>query len=90
MGDPMKIIGIKITHKDDSITISQQKYIEFILQHEHMDNANSVATPFDPNVKIQLNPDENKGSRSNSYAKLLRELQFLANAIRPDIAHAMN
>jgi hypothetical protein len=79
MGDPTKIIGIEITHKDDSITISQQKYIESILRREHMDNANSVAMPLDPNVKIQLNLDGNGGNRSKSYAKLLRELQFLAN-----------
>ena len=78
MGDPTRIIGIEITHKDDSITISQQKYVESILRWEHMENANSVVMPLDPNIKIQLNPDENEGNRSNSFAKLLGELQFLA------------
>ena len=62
MGDPTKIIGIEITHKDNFITISQQKYIESILRHEHIDNANSVAMPLDPNVKIQPNLDGNEGS----------------------------
>jgi hypothetical protein len=39
---------------------------------------------------VSTNPDGNKGNRSNSYAQLLGELQFLANATRPDIAHAIN
>lgn len=80
MGDPTKIIGIKITHKDDSITISQQKYVKSILHHKHMDNTNLVATPLDSNIKIQPNLDGNKGNQSNSYAKFLGELQFLTNA----------
>jgi hypothetical protein len=90
MGEPTKIIGIEITQMDNSITISQQKYVESILQSEHMENANPVATPLDPNIKIQPNPDGIEGNRSNSFARLLRELQFLANATRPDIAHAVN
>ena len=90
LGDPTKIIGIKITQAENSITISQQKYIESILQHEHMECANPVATPLDPNVKIRPNPEGNEGSQSNSFAKLLGELQFLTNATRPDIAHTIN
>jgi hypothetical protein len=44
----------------------------------------------DPNIKLQPNSDGNEGNRSNSYAKVLRELQFLANATRPDIVFAVN
>ena len=39
---------------------------------------------------IEPNPDGNQGDRSNSYARLLGELQFIANATRPDIAFAVN
>ena len=90
MGDPSKIEGIEITQTEDSITISQQKYVEAILMREHMENANLVATPLDLNIKIQPNLEGNEGNQSNSFAKLLGELQFLANATRPDIAHAIN
>ena len=90
LGNPTKIIGIEITQANDYITILQQKYVEAILEHEHMDSANPVATPLDPNNKIQPNPEGNEGNWSNYFAKLLGELQFLANATRPDIAHAIN
>jgi hypothetical protein len=55
-----------------------------------MEEANPVSMPMDPNDKIKANPDGNEGSKSNSYARLLGELQFLTNATRPDIAYAVN
>ena len=90
MGDPQKIIGIEITRSDDSIMILQQQYIENILRREGMLDANPVSMPMDPNIPIGPNPDGNEGSRSNSYASLLGELQFLLNATRPDISYAVN
>jgi len=36
------------------------------------------------------NPDGNEGNRSNSFSRLLGELQYLANCTRPDIAFAVN
>ena len=55
-----------------------------------MINANPVGTPLDHNVQIEPNPDGNQGSCSNSYARLLGELQWVANVTRPDIAYAVN
>jgi hypothetical protein len=44
----------------------------------------------DPNVNIEPNLDGNEGDRSNSYAQLIGELQFLASATRPDIMYTVN
>ena len=90
LGEPTKIVGIEITQTDDSITISQKLYIKSILEREGLSGINSVTTPLDPNVKLEPNPDGNEGNRSNSFARLLGELQFLANGTRPDIAFAVN
>lgn len=90
LGEPSKIIGIEITRIRDGIKISQEKYVESILKREGMEGANPVSTPMDPHEKLVPNPDGNEGNRSNSYARLLGELQFLANATRPDIAFAVN
>jgi hypothetical protein len=90
LGKPAKIVGIEIDRGEKHITISQERYIEAILECQGMQHANPVATPLDQNIKLEPNPDGAEGSRSNSYAQLLGELQFLANATRPDIAHAIN
>jgi Reverse transcriptase (RNA-dependent DNA polymerase) len=60
LGEPSKIVGIEITCSDDAITISQEKYIENILQKEGMTNANPVGMPMDPNLKLEPNPDNNE------------------------------
>jgi len=90
LGEPTKIIGVKITQTEDSITFLQKVYVESILEREGLSEINSVATPLDPNIKLVPNPDGNEGNRSNSFTRLLGELQFLANSTRPDIAFAMN
>ena len=53
-------------------------------------NANLVSMPIDPNILIKPNLEGNEGSQSNYYAKILRELQFLTNSSRPNIAYAVN
>jgi hypothetical protein len=88
--EPTKIVGIEINHTSDTITISQQKYIESILCKEGMAKANPVSIPMDPNIKLQPNLDVNELNCSNSYVKLLGSLQFLANSTRPDISYAVN
>ncbi len=55
-----------------------------------MDNVNAVGMPLDPNIMLELNPDGDVGNRCNSYVRLIGELQFLANATRPDIAYAIS
>jgi len=89
LGEPSKIIGIEITRSANTISIGQQQYIEVILKREGMDRANPVTMPLDPGTPIVPNPDGNEGSQSNSYARLLGELQFLANATCPDISYAV-
>ena len=90
LGEPAKIVGIEITRGEGYVTIAQKNYVREILKREGMEYANPVAMPMDLNVELRPNPDGNDGNRSNSYARLLGELQYLANATRPDIAYAVN
>ena len=90
LGTPTKIVGIELTITPDSIFISSSSYINSILQKEMLDRCNAVSTPLDPNVTLEANPEENISDRSNPYARLLGELQYVANATRPDIAYAVN
>jgi len=90
LGEPSKIIGIEVTIMPGYLRISQGKYIENLLRKKNMAEANPVGMPLDPNIKIDPNPIHNKPNWSNSYAKLLGELQYLANTTRPDISYAVN
>jgi hypothetical protein len=90
LGEPMKIVGIEISQQTDSITISQKKYVENILQKEGMENVSPVSTPLDPNTKLEENPEHAEPSQSNAYASLIRSLQYLTTATRLDIAYAVN
>ena len=53
LGEPTKIIGIKITQTENSITISQKLYIKSILEHEGLSKINSVGTPLDLNINLE-------------------------------------
>jgi hypothetical protein len=55
-----------------------------------MAKANPVGMPLDPNVKLVPNPEDNELNRSNAYAKLLGELQYIANSTQQDILYTMN
>ncbi len=90
LGEPVKIVRIKITLGDHSITISQCQYLEYILQKKGMDHANPVGMPLDLEVKLEPNPDGNTSNYSNSYVELIGELQFIANIMRPDIAYMIS
>jgi len=90
LGEPSKIVGIEITMSKDSIAISQSKYIKSILKKEGLECANPVGMLLDPNSPLKPNPEGNKGNHSNSFVRLLGELQFIANATRPNIAYAVN
>ena len=86
----MKIVRIKIALGNQSIMISQRQYLKSILQKEGMDCANPVRMPLDPNITLEPNLDGNAGDCSNSYAWLIGKLQFIVNATRPNIAHAIS
>jgi Reverse transcriptase (RNA-dependent DNA polymerase) len=90
LDEPRKIISIEVTCTNNAISISQEKYIENILCKEGMLNANPVGMPMDPNIKLVPNSDDNEFNHSNSYAKLLGSLQFVANSTRPDISYTIN
>ena len=90
LGEPTKIVGIKISHHTDSLTISQPLYIDSILRKYKMDNANPVSTPLDLNIKLKPNKDKRESNCSNNYASLIGSLQYLATVIHPDIAYAIN
>ena len=90
MGEPNKIVGIEISQMPERIYIFQKRSITDILERQELTDASSVQMPLNPHTKIGPNLDGNEGNRSNSYVKLLGELQYIANCMHPDIAFMVN
>lgn len=86
----LRSAGIEITRNHHSISISQKLYIESILRREGMKRVNPVSMPLDSNSILDRIPMAARGIASNSYARLLGELQFLASATRLDNSYTDN
>jgi hypothetical protein len=90
IGEPLKIIGIKITCRPDSICIMQKNYIESILKWEGMENCHPVKMLLDHHIVLTRNPIGEDADCSNSFASLIGSLQYLSMAMWPDITYAIN
>jgi hypothetical protein len=90
IGKPLKIIGIEITQKPDSIAIMQTNYIESILKWKGMKNCHPVKTPLDPNIVITRNPQGEDGDHQNAFASLIGLLQYLSMATWLNISYTIN
>jgi hypothetical protein len=55
-----------------------------------MENANPIGMPLDTHIKLVPNPEDNEPNHSNTFTKLLGELQYIGNHTRPDILYAVN
>jgi len=91
LGKPKEIVEIEITQdqKQRKITITQTKYIKAILAKYGLQDACSVTTPLDANIKLQPGETET-GNKSNNYALLIESLMYAAVATWPNIAFAVN
>ena len=54
LGLPNLLLGIKINIRNDSISLSQTHYIDFLLDKYGLTDVNPVSTPMDPNIKLDL------------------------------------
>jgi len=55
-----------------------------------MEKVNPVRTPLDPGIALEANLDGNVGDWSNSYMRLIGELQFLMKATQPNITFTIS
>ncbi len=87
MGEAEVILGIRISRKNNVISISQSHYIEKILKRFNFKDCSSVTTPFDPNIKLK--PNKGIGVSQLNYSKAIGSLMYAMISTRPDIAYAV-
>ena len=76
------------------LTLSQQQFIEDVLERFGMSDCHPVTTPLDPGARLSKeqaprDDAERKQMQTRPYAALVGALMYLAVATRPDIAHAV-
>lgn len=95
LGPIHDILGINVEGEGltGSIRLSQKKYIEELIAKFNMEDAKTISTPLEVNIKItkEASPrseDERAEMKNRPYRELVGGIIYLANATRPDIAFA--
>ncbi|CAL1361567.1 unnamed protein product [Linum trigynum] len=96
LGPAKQILGVRIVRDRGAkkIWLSQEKYIEKVLQRFHMDNAKAVSCPlanhFTLTSKQSPSTEKEKAEMDKiPYASAVGSLMYAMVCTRPDIAHAV-
>ncbi|PWA92773.1 zinc finger, CCHC-type [Artemisia annua] len=87
MGEADVILGIRIKHESNKISISQSHYIEKVLRKFNYFDCTPVSTPMDTSEKLM--PNTGKAVSQLEYSKVIGCLMYAMTCTRPDIAFAV-
>ncbi|KAK0597024.1 hypothetical protein LWI29_021057 [Acer saccharum] len=96
LGPAKQILGIRIHREMNSkkLYLSQEKYIEKVLQRFNMDKAKAVSSPLATHFKLNIEQCrstdvEKKDMERVPYASAVGSLMYAMVCTRPDIAYAV-
>jgi hypothetical protein len=87
MGEADVILGIRIKHESNGISISQSHYIEKVLKKFNYFDCTPVNTPMDTTEKLMSNTG--KAVSQLEYSRVIGCLMYVMTCTRPDIAFAV-
>ncbi|GJX26545.1 zinc finger, CCHC-type containing protein [Tanacetum coccineum] len=87
MGEADVILGIRIKHKSNGITISLSHYIEKVLKKFNYFDCTPVSTPMDTSEKLM--PNKGKVVSQLESSRMIGCFMYAMTCIRPDIAFAV-
>jgi hypothetical protein len=100
VGDLKFCLGIRVEQDADSgsVTLSMPAYVEELLDKVNMSGVNGKDTPFPPGLVLRkedmpVTPEDVSAMACEpycSYRSIVGALLYLAGAVRPDIAYAVN
>ncbi|MBW0484006.1 hypothetical protein O181_023721 [Austropuccinia psidii MF-1] len=85
------MLGIKITHNENAITLSQNHYIYSLLELFGMSNCKPVFTPLVPNLHLEAATTSEKEeflALKINYQSAIGSLSYLSSATRPDLLYS--
>ena len=94
MGELHHFLGVKVVqdHNAGNVWIGQEMYTENILRHFGMDEAKSIRTPVDANMKLVQAGEEDSLTDQSLYHSAVGSLMYLhvSTATTSDIMYAVN
>lgn len=86
---------MRIIHKEDSITLDQEHYIDVILEKFNMTNCKTADTPMVAKQALSKedgpsNEEERIEMSAVPYQEAIGSLMYLSQCTRPDITFAVN
>ncbi|CAN0919974.1 Retrovirus-related Pol polyprotein from transposon TNT 1-94 [Linum grandiflorum] len=95
LGPAKQILGMKISRdrRNGKIWLSQEKYIEKVLERFKMSKAKAVSTPLAGHFNLSskhcpTSEEEKEAMKNVPYASAVGSLMYAMVCTRPDIAHA--
>ena len=89
LGDARFILGLELKYTANGISISQQSYIERILERFGVSDSRSVATPLDPNTPLRKSEPGTELADISEYQRIIGSLIYAVTGTRPDLAHTV-
>ncbi|MBW0537004.1 hypothetical protein O181_076719 [Austropuccinia psidii MF-1] len=87
------LLGVKIQHLKEGITLDQQHFIDSLLDLYGMKNCKPVATPLVPNehIKAATAEEEEAFKRRNvNFRSAIGSINYLSTATHPDLSHTVS
>ena len=94
LGPSSNYLGLEITRDLESgtLTISQKKYIESVLEAHGMADSKSAPTPMEAGILLEKAESEYKATQEfkTNYQSMLGSIMYIMLQTRPDIAYAIS
>ena len=88
---PLKFaLGIKFDQEDGTVKLSQQLYVDKMLEKFSMQDCKPTNTPLPIKSATNIEPDNKPLVDINKYQQIIGSLIFISNSTRPDIAYAVS
>jgi len=89
------LLGISISFTEQTMKLSQEKYIQKLINEYGMNECKSAKTPIEPGLKLSKcdsysNESEIEEMKNVPYRQLVGSLMYIALATRPDIMYAVS
>ena len=88
MGPADVILGVKISRTSEGLALSQQHYVDKILERFMKDDTETARTPVD--MTLHLSKNKGVGVSQLEYSRIIGSLMYLMSCTRPDIAYSIS